>query len=72
MNAILQDVLKRAESWPEDAQKELAEIALEIESGLGDTYHATADELKAIDEADASGVATPEEVEAAFGAFRRK
>jgi hypothetical protein len=34
-------------------------------------YHATLEELRAIDEADRSGVATDEEVEAAFRRFRR-
>jgi hypothetical protein len=33
-------------------------------------YHATADELKALDEAERSGVASEAEVEAAFETFR--
>ena len=72
MMSKLKDVLQRVESWPEAAQEELAEIALEIEASFrGGVYHATADELKAIDEADRSGVATAEQVEAAFRTFRR-
>lgn len=72
MMSKLKDVLERVESWPEQAQQELAEIALEIEAGFrGGVYHATADELHAIDEADRSGLATDEEVEAAFRTFRR-
>lgn len=72
MMSKLKDVLQRIDSWPEAAQQELAEIALEIESGFrGGVYHASADELQAIDEADASGVASQEQVEAAFRAFRR-
>ena len=68
----LKDVLERVDTWPEEAQRELAEIALEIESGLrGGVYQASADELRAIDEADLSGVATEQQVEAAFRAFRR-
>ena len=68
----LKDVLERVDSWPEEAQRELAEIALEIEAEFrGGVYHATADELQAIDEADQSGVATQQQVEAAFRAFRR-
>jgi len=66
----LKDVLERAQTWPERAQQQLAEIALEIEAGLGGIYHATADELKAIDDADRSGVAAEKEVEAAFKTFR--
>jgi hypothetical protein len=47
-------------------------IALEIEAELGSQlYHATADELRALDEAELSGVASDEEVEAAFRVFRR-
>jgi hypothetical protein len=69
----LKDVLERVESWPEAAQHELAEIALEIEAGFrGGVYHPTADELQTIDEADRSGVATQQEVDAAFKTFRRR
>jgi predicted transcriptional regulator len=47
---ILQDALRHVEDWPEAAQVELAEIALEIESGLATgTYHATPKELEGID-----------------------
>jgi len=64
-------VLDRVLTWPRERQEELAEIALEIESALGDgIYRATPDELQAIDEAEASGVASDQEVEAAFRTFR--
>jgi len=47
---ILKDVLERAEKWPEEAQSELAQIALEIDAGLGTgLYHATPKELAGID-----------------------
>jgi hypothetical protein len=47
---ILQDALRRVEDWPEAAQVELAEIALEIDAGLGaGVYHATPKELECID-----------------------
>jgi hypothetical protein len=43
-------LLERIPSWPEDRQQELAEVALEIEAELaGAAYHATPDELAAID-----------------------
>ena len=68
----LKEVLGRVDSWPKEAQQELADIALEIEAGFrGGVYHATADELQAIDEADQSGVATRQRIEAAFRTFRR-
>jgi hypothetical protein len=72
MVSKLKDVLDRAEAWPESAQQELAEIALQIEVELrGGVYHATAEELQAIDEADHGEVASEQEVEAAFRTFRR-
>ena len=47
---ILTDVLERAEKWPEEAQTELVQIALEIEAGLGQgKYQATPPELAGID-----------------------
>jgi hypothetical protein len=46
----LEEALERVASWPEEAQRELAEIALEIDAELsGGVYHATADELEGID-----------------------
>ena len=46
----LRDILERAEAWPEEAQRELAEIALEIDAELsGGLYRATPDELQGID-----------------------
>ena len=72
MVSDLKDVLKRLENWPEPAQRELAEIAREIESTFsGGIYHATPEELRAIDEAEQSGVASEADVESAFRAFRR-
>jgi hypothetical protein len=47
---ILQDALRRVKDWPEAAQVELAEIALEIDAGLGTgAYQATPKELEGID-----------------------
>ena len=66
----LETILKRVESWPEAAQNELAGLVAEMETGLSGVYRATHDELNAIDAADASGIATEAEVEAAFRTFR--
>ena len=71
MISKLKDVLERAQTWPEEDQAELVEIAEAIESRHRGAYQAAPDELQAIDEADRSGIATQEEVEAAFRAFRR-
>jgi hypothetical protein len=47
---ILKDVLKRVEKRPEEAQTELAQIALKIDAGLGQgKYEATPAELAGID-----------------------
>ncbi len=76
MTKTLRDLLQRAESWPAAAQAELAEIALEIDHALkGGVYQATADELRAIDQAIAAvrrgEVATDAEVEAVFAKHSR-
>jgi hypothetical protein len=76
MIAKLKDVLDRAEKWPEEMQRELAEIAIEIDREVAEgVYHPTADELRAIEEAQAAvrrgEVATEAEVEAVFAKNRR-
>ena len=67
VNAVLSRVL----TWPAEAQQEAVASLRAIEDEwVGGDYHATREELKAIDEADRSGVATEDEVEAAFRSFR--
>lgn len=51
MTINLKNVLARAETWSEQDQEELAQVALEIEARRHGLYHASPDELKAIDEA---------------------
>jgi predicted transcriptional regulator len=72
----LNEAMRRVESWPEAAQEELAEIALEIDARVkGGSYHASPDELAGIDrglEAAREGrFATDEAVEAVFVKHRR-
>jgi hypothetical protein len=67
----LKDLFERAQNWPEHAQARLVQVALEIETDLSGAYEPSSDELRAIDEADQSGVATEDEVRDAFAAFRR-
>jgi hypothetical protein len=69
-------LLERAETWPETAQAELISVGQEIERELGEnTYDATEDELRVIDEAiaslDAGEFATDAEIRAAFAKFRQ-
>jgi predicted transcriptional regulator len=73
----LTEILERVESWPADAQNELAEFALELDAGLNDgEYQPTPEELAGIDRglrAAADGrFATEQEVEAAFAKFRAR
>jgi RNA polymerase-binding transcription factor DksA len=75
MTKNLKDALARAENWPEWAQNNLADIALEIDREVkAGTYRATEEELRKIDEALAAvrrgEVATDAEVEAVFAKHR--
>lgn len=67
----LKTLLERAETWPEEDQDELAQLARDIKARRSGVYRATPEELRAIDEADQGGVASDEEVQAAFTKFRR-
>jgi predicted transcriptional regulator len=75
MNADIKNTLERVPSWPQEDQEELAQVALEIEARRHGVYHATPEELAAIDEALAAvsrgEIATDEEVEAVFAKYRR-
>lgn len=71
MISKLKEVLDRAGEWPESAQEQLAEVALEIETSISAVYNPDADELREIDEADRSTIASEAEVLAVFRAFRR-
>ncbi len=73
----LKNVLNRAESWPKEAQEELAEIAREIEASLrGGFYEASPEELAGIDRglnaAREGRFASEDEVEAVFNKHRRR
>ena len=68
----LKAVLARVSTWPEERQRQLAELVLEIEAEMSDrAYEASAEELQAIDEGLAGEAASWEEVDAAFASFRR-
>jgi ParB-like chromosome segregation protein Spo0J len=75
MNADVKNMLSRVARWPEEDQDELAQVALEIEARRHGVYHATPEELQAIDEALAAvsrgEVASDEDVEAVFAKYRR-
>ncbi|MDQ1255707.1 MAG: hypothetical protein QG656_300 [Candidatus Hydrogenedentes bacterium] len=72
----LTDALDRVDSWPSEAQDELAQIALDIDAGLaGNDYEPTLEELAGIDRglraAGEGRFATEEQVEAVFAKFRK-
>jgi len=47
---VLKEVMQKIESWPEEAQEELAAIAQEMDESLrGGIYQASQDELAGID-----------------------
>jgi hypothetical protein len=74
MTPTNRQLLEQVEAWPREDQDELAEFIREIEARRTGSYHATAEELEAIDEAlgqVARGeLASKEEVEAAFAKCR--
>jgi predicted transcriptional regulator len=72
----LKALIERAQTWPEEAQEELAQVAREIEAGIaGGTYRASPAELAGIDrglrDAEAGKFASEDEVEAVFSKHRR-
>ena len=71
MSPSTKKLLEQVESWPPGDQDELAEYAQGIEARRTGVYRASAAKLEVLDEAERSGVATDEEVEAAFRTFRR-
>ena len=74
MNKTAKQLLERVASWPEEDIEKLEEAARQIEAWRSGEYEVTVEELHAIDEAiaelDRGEVATPEQVRAAFAAFR--
>ena len=72
MSPAIKELLQHVASWPQEDQEELAEVARDIEARRTGVYRATPEELKALDEADRSGIASEQDVEAAFRSFRRE
>lgn len=72
----LSAILERVETWPEAAQEQLAEVALEIEQDLSGAYKPTLAERAGIErglaDARAGRFATDEQVEAALAKFRQE
>lgn len=64
-------VLDRVRTWPEERQEDAAAMLLMMEEQGAGIYVLDAEEESALDEAEASGVASDEEVEALFALYRR-
>lgn len=71
MSPSIKQLLEEVQSWPTEDQEELAEYVRAIQARRSGVYRTTPEELDAIDDAERSGVATDDEVEAAFRTFRR-
>lgn len=72
---MLSEVIDRVETWPDEAQDRLAEIAVEIEAALsGAVYEPTDEELAGIDrglrDAEQGRFATDVKVEAVLAELR--
>jgi predicted nuclease with TOPRIM domain len=74
MTKLMKKALEAMREWPQDRQDEAAALLLALDR-LGTSYHATQDELRAIDEAldqvERGERATPAQVEDAFARFRK-
>jgi hypothetical protein len=64
MNQDTKEILRRVETWPEEDQAELAEVAREIEARRSGVYMLTEDEQAAIADARRSGFASEKEMSA--------
>jgi hypothetical protein len=76
MNKALNDVVRRADAWPDSAQEELAQLAREIEAEVNaGPYRATPTELAGIDgglrDSAEGKFASTERVEAVFAKHHR-
>jgi len=76
MSKTAKQLLERVASWPDEDIEKLEDAARQIEAWRKGEYHASEDELRAIDEAiaqlDRGEVASNEQVQAAFAKFRNE
>jgi predicted transcriptional regulator len=77
MTKAWDELFRRVQSWPENAQRELAQVVLEIEAELKrGAYNASVDELAGIDrglnDVAQGKFAARDDVEAVFAKHRRK
>ena len=74
MTKTAKQLLERVASWPEEDIEKLEEAARQIEAWRNGEYHASEEELRAIDDAiaelDRGEVASEAQVRAAYSKFR--
>jgi hypothetical protein len=74
MSKTAKQLLERVASWPEEDIEKLEQAARQIEAWRNGEYHATDEELRALDEAiaeiDRGEVASEAQVKAAYAKFR--
>lgn len=75
MTKIWDELLKQVQSWPEEAQQELVQVASEIQAELNESaYRATAEELAGIErglsDAAAGKFVASADVERVFAKYR--
>lgn len=66
----IEAVFDRVRTWPEDRQDAAAQMLLRMEEIGTGIYELSDDEERALDEGEASGLASDEEVEAVFNRYR--
>jgi hypothetical protein len=75
MTKLMEKALEAIREWPAEQQNDAAELLLALDRLGADAYHASPEELAAIDEAlaqiERGERATGAEVEAAFARFRK-
>jgi hypothetical protein len=75
MTDLMEKALATVRSWPNEQQDEAAQILLALGRLGSGVYHASNDELRAVDEAlaqiESGAYATEAEIEAAYSRFRR-
>ncbi len=75
MNAKLKDIIKRADTWPEEAQEEAVQFLLALEQEYAEPYELSDEDRRAIDrgleDMRQGRFATDEQVKAVFNRHRR-
>jgi hypothetical protein len=76
MNANLRDIIRRVDTWPEEAQEQAAELLLALEQEYAEPYELSDEDRRAIDRSledmRQGRFASDEQVAALFARSRRR